>query len=165
MGETMHLWRQGIYGKTRFCCEPKTDLKNKVKNFFSSLLIEQLLPRVLLCCSGLKICHCSSKPKVQGGRRSSCFPFPVPSPSPQQPTIDLLSALQIYLSCIFFLSMDIPTAYGSSQASDRIGAIAASLCHSHSHTCAAACGNAGFLTNHQGSNLHPHGHYVGFLTH
>ena len=67
--------------------------------------------------------------------------------------------------------MAAPAAYGSSQASIQIGAAAAGLCHSHrkpglSHICNLWCS-----LHRPGSewgqelNQHPHGDYVGFLTH
>ena len=56
----------------------------------------------------------------------------------------------------FFLFMATHVAYGSFRARGQIGAAAASLHH-----------NVRFLTDirGQGLNPHPHGHYIGFLTH
>ena len=39
----------------------------------------------------------------------------------------------IYLFCLFLFSRAAPSAYGGSQARGPIGAVAASLHHSHSH--------------------------------
>ena len=69
----------------------------------------------------------------------------------------------------FFLFIVASVAYESSQARDQIRIATAVLCHSQdwmwasSVTYNTACGNAGSLTN--GSNPHPHRHYVRFLTH
>ena len=74
----------------------------------------------------------------------------------------------------FFLFRAAPVAYGSSRVRGQIGATAVGLHHSHSHTGSqphpqpmpAAFGNARSLTYwvRSGINLHPHKHYVGFLT-
>ena len=73
----------------------------------------------------------------------------------------------------FLLFRATPTAYGSSQAKDRIGAAAAGLCHSHSNMRSELCLQptpqlTAMLVlqsteQGQGSNLHPHGYYEDLL--
>ena len=62
-------------------------------------------------------------------------------------------------SFAYFYFMATPVAYESSGTSGRIRAAAACLCHGHSNTKSLTTGQD------QESNLHPHGHYVRFLTH
>ena len=45
----------------------------------------------------------------------------------------------IFLFCLFAISWAAPTAYVGSQAQGRIGATAASLCHSHRHATPGPC--------------------------
>ena len=64
--------------------------------------------------------------------------------------------------------------YGGSQVRGWIGAVAASLCHSHSNTGSelnlsptsqlTATPDPRPTEQGQGSNMHPHKHYVGFLS-
>ena len=72
-----------------------------------------------------------------------------------------------------FLFRVAPLAYVSSQARGRIGAVAASLHHSHSNSGSephrqltlqlTATPDTLSTEQGQGLNLHPHGHYVEFL--
>ena len=63
----------------------------------------------------------------------------------------------------FFLFLSLPVARGSSWARSCIGAAGAGLCHRHSNTrsgavtvtYAAACGNAGSLTQLEGPGIAP----------
>ena len=74
---------------------------------------------------------------------------------------------------IYFVTTT-PTSYGSSGARGQIGATAAGLSHSHSKAGSKphlrprlqseAMPNPLPTEQGQGSNLNPHGHYVGFLT-
>ena len=72
----------------------------------------------------------------------------------------------------FFFFRAAPAAYGNSQARRQIRVAAAGLHHSHSyagselHSYSVPPCNARSLTHEwgQGSSLHPHRHYVGFLT-
>ena len=74
----------------------------------------------------------------------------------------------------FFFFRAAPTTYGSSQAGGRIGAVAASLCHSHSNTgsgassvtCTTVHGTAGSLTHWARPRIQPASSWilVGFLT-
>ena len=74
-----------------------------------------------------------------------------------------------------FLFTVAPKAYGSLQTRDQIRAVAADLCHSHGNTTSelhlqpmpqlVATPNPYPIEEAQALNLHPHGLYVGFLTH
>ena len=88
--------------------------------------------------------------------------------------------IQVWWSYFFFfffpgLFRAAPAANGSCQARSQIRAAAAGLCHSHSHTRSEPClwptpqlmaALDPYSTEQgQGSNLHPHGSWVRFLTH
>ena len=72
-----------------------------------------------------------------------------------------------YFFCLFGISWAAPTAYGGSQARCPIGAVAASLCHSHSNVGSelrlqptpqlTATPDPQPTEQGQGSNLQPHG--------
>ena len=72
----------------------------------------------------------------------------------------ILSVIDIYFCvCLFAFSRATPAAYGGSQARGQIGAVAASLHHSHS--------NAGSLTHWARPGIEPAtpGFLVGFVNH
>ena len=84
--------------------------------------------------------------------------------------------LFIGLSFLFiYLFTATSAAHGSSQARGSNPSHSASLCHSHSNTRwelhlqstphLGQCGILNPLSDARDLNPHPHGHYVGFLTH
>ena len=78
------------------------------------------------------------------------------------------------LGKLLFLFRAAPVAYGSSWARGQIGAAVAGLCHSHDNAGSklhlrptlqlVAMPDPEPTEQGQGSNLYPHGDYVGFLT-
>ena len=89
------------------------------------------------------------------------------------PCLCLFCLQENFLFAFLFLFRATPAAYGSSWARAWIRVAAVSLYHSHSgiwaatRTYATACGNTRALTHRArpGSNQHPYGHSIGFLTH
>ena len=79
------------------------------------------------------------------------------------------------IDCLFFLFKAAPVAYRCSQSRGQIGELAASLPHNHINARfqlppwptpqLMATLNPQPTDQGHGSNLHPYGHYVGFLTH
>ena len=89
----------------------------------------------------------------------------------------LEAGITAYQNSFFFLFTATPTAYGSSWARDQIRATAVGLHHNHSNSGGyelhlhlqpmlqlVAMPDPELIEQGQRSNLHPHGHYVEFLT-
>ena len=85
----------------------------------------------------------------------------------------ILSLSVIYTNFFFFFffgphlwHMEVPRLGVQSELQlQAYGTATATLNLSHIHAHTAVCSKAGSLTWGQGLNPHPHGHYVGFLTH